>query len=721
MTIVIISKAMGSNRGEVGRTLVSSEAGMNQESVCLDLETLCEFCKRLPLGEVGHIGSSTKFANRRDIGDIVNESYCPFCREVTKFIKEWSCKALGKEVPDLGDGYRQQYGVFFQLHKVASVNRMWIWFATANFRPILQFQRCSRPPLQVSNDGSLCDWESVPKQAFSGRLRPLVADTQLFHKWKEICCSTHGGHCKSLYSGVPPAWLRLIDVEKRCVVVCNIDVEKGCLVDSEGDITYVALSYVWGQGKLSERGKLMPKLTKPRKGLFQEAGSLTREKVLSTIDDAMEVTRSLGEKYIWVDCLCIMQDDEADQGEFIPQMDSIYGFASVTIVAASGDNADAGLPGIRPNSRTCEQKPFTVKGILLLQTLDPEGSKHKPIEHYHYLEDSVWSTRGWTFQEKMASKRALIFTEEQVYWECQAATWCEDSLWKTTQDSTVYRPCFPEDCRRPWPSGMTSFGRLYRNLVVEYSRRTLTYESDGLNAFEGILNALRREASQHFLWALPTSLLHSCLTWSCDDRPIKRRETLCPVRSSNGTTHCPFPSWSWVGWDVVVKSLITQTSDFVFYYLDGKWPLQRLVATSDTQGCIAESLLLHIGRTDVTLDEIPDFVRSQSIASNILFFWSSSATLHIRQTDRAWDHQLDEPSFSYNDKDVEFEWSQMPVLEAGHKELAEFVVIWGDCPGVLRVLLVDWKDGVAYRQGLATVLASEWVKLDPIWKMISLG
>ena len=64
-----------------------------------------------------------------------------------------------------------------------------------------------------------------------------------------------------------------------------------------------------------------------------------------------------------------MQDDEPDRLEFIPKMHLIYGFASVTIVAATGDNADAGLPGVEEGSRTRRLTPFTIKGTSLLKHL----------------------------------------------------------------------------------------------------------------------------------------------------------------------------------------------------------------------------------------------------------------------------------------------------------------------------------------------------------------
>jgi hypothetical protein len=92
-------------------------------------------------------------------------------------------------------------------------------------------------------------------------------------------------------------------------------------------------------------------------------------------------------------------------------------FASVTIVAVAGDNADAGLPGVKEGSRTRRQTPFTIKGTSLLQPLDPEWIKGPPawadrvdIQTFSYLGDAPWCTRGWTFQEKIFSGRALIFT-----------------------------------------------------------------------------------------------------------------------------------------------------------------------------------------------------------------------------------------------------------------------------------------------------------------------
>jgi hypothetical protein len=104
-------------------------------------------------------------------------------------------------------------------------------------------------------------------------------------------------------------------------------------------------------------------------------------------------------------------------------MASIYGLASVTIIQASGLSADSGLPGIQGTPRHKVQVPFTIKGVTLLETLDPAV----PEESMSYLGE-YWNTRGWTFQERLVSGKVLIFTPEQVYWEWEKAAWCEDSF-----------------------------------------------------------------------------------------------------------------------------------------------------------------------------------------------------------------------------------------------------------------------------------------------------
>jgi hypothetical protein len=70
-----------------------------------------------------------------------------------------------------------------------------------------------------------------------------------------------------------------------------------------------------------------------------------------TIRDAIDLVRALKERYLWVDALCLVQNDQADMQKGIDIMDIIYERAVMTIVAASGDSANSGLPGVHRGSR----------------------------------------------------------------------------------------------------------------------------------------------------------------------------------------------------------------------------------------------------------------------------------------------------------------------------------------------------------------------------------
>lgn len=128
----------------------------------------------------------------------------------------------------------------------------------------------------------------------------------------------------------------------------------------------------------------------------------------------MALVKQIGERYLWVDSLCIIQDDHITSTYFVSQMDIIYSHAILTIVAAAGSNANSGLPGVREGTRDVQQSILNVSGLRLMAAID--GSYYKGVA------GSDWSTRGWTLQENILSRRKIIFTEKQVYWRYVFAT-----------------------------------------------------------------------------------------------------------------------------------------------------------------------------------------------------------------------------------------------------------------------------------------------------------
>jgi hypothetical protein len=182
--------------------------------------------------------------------------------------------------------------------------------------------------------------------------------------------------------------------------------------------------------------------------------------------------------------LCIIQDSEIDKMHFVPRMNFIYGCAVLTIINATGDSALSGLPGVRPGTRFQEEVPFAMEEYYDRDgsgATDTDGSNrmwlmqtHEPVRTQNQiLGDSRWFTRGWTFQEAILSQRWLIFTPEQVYWECRQATWREDACWELppnaegAQKTIIHEPAFYDSAFQDlWSlSSAENFSRTYQCLV----------------------------------------------------------------------------------------------------------------------------------------------------------------------------------------------------------------------------------------------------------------
>jgi len=133
---------------------------------------------------------------------------------------------------------------------------------------------------------------------------------------------------------------------------------------------YVALSYVWRDTKQyrAQRADLVCCEKKHDCGsMGRPVVPIDRSKLSRTVQDATNLVEAVGERYLWVDTLCIIQDDEKELNTTLKSMAKIYENAQFTIVAADGKNADAGLPGVRPQSRSLRNVTGIVDGIPLIQ------------------------------------------------------------------------------------------------------------------------------------------------------------------------------------------------------------------------------------------------------------------------------------------------------------------------------------------------------------------
>lgn len=235
--------------------------------------------------------------------------------------------------------------------------------------------------------------------SYRGRIVSPDVDTARIKTWIQTCAAGHT-RCRAETDRVeiPRHNIRLIDVHSFQIVESSL-AER-----------YAALSYVWGSNTnfALNSGNLRQLST---------SHGLQDASIPQTITDAIYLVKQLDIDYLWVDSLCIVQDDDNDKFRQLPIMDQIYQQAHLVVIAATGGDAHAGLPGTTKPRTRINQRSETIGGIEFNTSF---------LALRHALGKSRWATRGWTFQEGLLSRRALVITESTTYWDCWESNGRED-------------------------------------------------------------------------------------------------------------------------------------------------------------------------------------------------------------------------------------------------------------------------------------------------------
>ncbi|KAM0543991.1 hypothetical protein ACHAPJ_012016 [Fusarium lateritium] len=228
-------------------------------------------------------------------------------------------------------------------------------------------------------------------------------------------------------------------------------------------------------------------------------------------------------------------------------MDLIYSKALFTIVAACGNDSDSGLAGLPGHPRDLFQRQVNVStgGLYLTPCA--------ALSDDDTLGCSAWSQRGWTFQERLLSRCALIFTASQVYWACEDATWDEESLLDLPGNTaSAARSGF--GCNGPWESEYDKFSRWsLRDYILHFNMRDFTFPADALRAFTGIIRRYEHLNKEKLHWGLRTIRFDQDLTWAYGSRRRKEKHSFVPEGST--VRSVPYPSWSWLGWTGFILSI----------------------------------------------------------------------------------------------------------------------------------------------------------------------
>ncbi|OCL01851.1 HET-domain-containing protein, partial [Glonium stellatum] len=293
-------------------------------------------------------------------------------------------------------------------------------------------------------------------------------------QWKETCIKNHSSCAKNEYVPLPT---RVIDVG-------NVKPNLWHTARSYG--AYTALSHCWG--KASTFTTTTATLTERTEGM--DIATLPQ-----TFHDAIVITRKLGLRYLWIDSICIIQDDHEDWKREAANMLDVYKNSYLTLSAMSAENSH-------------------------------EGFLHRKRSPSHIL-----ATRGWTLQELILSNRVLHYSTEQMIWDCERRI-REDGLSPTGLKylGSSIKSIFKSNA-------FTPYIRWY-HMVENYTSRNLTYSSDKFPAISGLARETQKMTSDEYLAGLWRNDLTTGLMWVPKEK-----------RKLDRASRYRAPSWSWAALD----------------------------------------------------------------------------------------------------------------------------------------------------------------------------
>ncbi|KAJ8124157.1 hypothetical protein ONZ43_g63 [Nemania bipapillata] len=482
-------------------------------------------------------------------------------------------------------------------------------------------------------------------------------------------------------------WLKTCEGEHINFFRC-IDVEDMCIVSVPITSQYVALSYKWGECKPFL-------LLKPNKDdLFAKDGLRRNwDSVPKTIRDAIDFVRRVDCRYVWIDQLCLIQDDDDDRG--------------------SGSDADSGLPGVREGTRSSSRQVTSevLPGVnlVLRHTMQDIITKSE----YHH--------RGWTFQEYYLSRRKIIFIDDTIYFRCHEKTWQE------LEDGLLVRPDPTMERGQALHKPSGDMYHFLGQLLNKYTTRELKMPADYVFAMAGICRRLADYEQCGLLFGIPVPALDWFLLFYPTKNGLKRRDI--------------FPSWAWSGWygEVYynygsgnVTEWAAASTWITWYKREPSGELAMVWDKAESHTAKAKELfgdLCDVSHTEPSRE--PAGAKIDKLYA-ILQFWTISTSFALRKIDQEegqrmlWSRGLWTPTtyelLNRDGANCGFVTLDDPALSSRHRTNAEFILLSlsadqshgaassNPTPQATDtgeqffwVLMIEWQEGVAERKGIGKI------------------
>ncbi|KAJ5497297.1 hypothetical protein N7463_009284 [Penicillium fimorum] len=354
--------------------------------------------------------------------------------------------------------------------------------------------------------------------------------------WLDECMVDHADSLCNV-GKLPPLPTRVVDVGLEDGVVKIIEPKK-----TKGK--YVCLSHCWGSRQI---------ITTTKATLAEHKRSIPWDSLSQTFRDAIFGVRALKIKYIWIDSLCIIQDDATDWAIESSRMASVYRNGFFTIAATHSLNGDGGLFHATPDFQVSGKSPDGEQYNLYFR----EVIDHH-IEPINKCDDESGSptavffplfTRAWVYQERMLSARVIHFGRYELFFECRSGIRCEcEHIMDSDGGAGSWRGLFKVELatallyydlasRGQDRPGLEYHGAaLWRTLVTCYTGLLLTQSSDRLPAIGGMAREMADRRGPSYLAGLWEESLNDDLIWAVPQESGNVQPRPYPWNA---------PTWSW--------------------------------------------------------------------------------------------------------------------------------------------------------------------------------
>ncbi|KAH7380555.1 heterokaryon incompatibility protein-domain-containing protein [Phaeosphaeria sp. MPI-PUGE-AT-0046c] len=320
--------------------------------------------------------------------------------------------------------------------------------------------------------------------------------------WLQNCRNSHP-ECQSRRA-TEQLPTRLLNLTEHRLRICSG-------ADLPASSRYASLSHCWGSKRY---------LSLTNNNLASLYVDIPMTKLSQTVIDAIKIARCLGLEFLWVDTLCIIQDDSEDWSHESSLMSAVYGGSDLNIAASSAKDGSEGCFFDIPEVSRCDVE-IEVDAVPYRYEVVPSGYVNM------HIDQAPLQRRGWVLQERMLSRRVLHFTRSELFWECyhgQASeTFPQEEPTSVLAGSLQKKPLRLS----MWPS-----------IVAAYSCCQLTYATDKFVAISGLARHIQgqHQLRDEYYAGMWRTHLEFQLCWYVSDHEV-----------GSETSYDTYiaPTWSW--------------------------------------------------------------------------------------------------------------------------------------------------------------------------------